>query len=559
MSTISAIQQNERRANLYALHRQWHRDNFDENGAWIGKNPRNPEGDSREWLWHALAFLAGDEADIKLGNTILAATPNVANHFNGVSAAMVLLRYGELLRDETRQHLMSIVCDCHAEARDFAFAVNGVNNFASMWAFYHLAASQILETYVPAYPHQSIPEVYNKYRMRQFGLNVLRLMEAQLDRTCLASEFNSPTYSPISLLHMAEIVNLVNYEPAQQIAARIEAQLWRELLGFHHPILRHVSGPHSRAYTVDTVGHASGFKVLCAFLGLDGDTTVADLIYPPQEGQVIHDHGADPTHQQAFAVWLARGDYHIPAETLDAFRERTFPYTFQGTHEWPGKGYRRPDGSLILNVDGEDSTPSGTGTACCYQEETFALGSMAETYTPANHACHAVYCLDDPPLPPLGGTRTATVVMFHEPVLDDNVLPVHLPNVGHFLTTQENARVSGTVKSHPWVFENDAPQVSANLLISEHLPLDTPVRRAQLNDIAFADSPIETIGRSARFVIDDGSVRITWAVQTECEAVFGVLRQAGFLRCLVRPASAAAHDFNLHFEFDVRNKGRLSE
>ncbi len=541
MPAIHPAGQAGRRADLYALHREWHRRNFDDQGAWVGLTPRDPRGDSREWLWHALAFLAGYEEDVAQANTIMAYTPNVANHFNGISAALVMLRHGQLLRDDTRRHLLTIIRDCHAEARDFAFAVSGVNNFASMWAFYHLAASQLLETYEPAYPHRSIPEVYNKYRMRQFGLNVLRLMEAQLDRTALASEFNSPTYSPISLLHMAEIVNLIDFEPARQIAARIEARLWQELLGFHHPLLHHVSGPHSRAYTVDTVGHASGFKVLCAFLGLDGDTTVPDLIYPPREGQIIHDQSGDPTHQQAFAVWLARGDYHIPPETLDAFQNRVFPYHFQGTHECSGTGYRRPDGKLILNVEGEDSAPSGQGVARCYQEATFAVGSMAETYTPANHPCHVVYRLQDSPRPPLGGTRSATVLLFTQPVLSDSTPPVHLRNNGHFLTTQENARISGSVKPHPWALEDTAPQISLNLLISEHLPLDTPVEHVELVDTPSA----------ATFTIRDRGVRLVWTIQTPHKAVFRVRRVAGFLSCEATPLPPTTTDFNPTFQLDV--------
>jgi hypothetical protein len=536
---MNAADQSERRSRIYDLHRSVHRRNFSGDGAWLGEFPKDSVDDAREWLWHSLAFLAGDDEDVRLGNTLVAATPNNPNHFNPISAALILLRCNEQLDEKAQRHLVQIVKDNYAEGVDFAFAVSGLNNFSAMWAFFHLAASQVMETYEVAYTHKSIPEVYNRFRMRQFGLNTLRIIEQQLQRTDLASEFNSQTYSPIALMHMAEIVNRIDYEPARKIAAGIEGRLWKELLGFHHPLLHHNSGPHSRCYTVGSVGHTSNWRILCNFLGLDGGATVEEAVYRPLDGEVIHACG-DLPHQQSITCWLIRPDYHIPDDLLAEFHGRTFPYWFQGMHEWPGKGFRRSDGKLILNVEGDALTDGGTGVARCYQEENFSVGSMEQSYTMANHPCQVVYRLTEGD-GPLGSTRSLSTVFLTSslPETTENrvgkqVAPNILPNLGLFRLQQDRNIVRGTVQPCDWAPHRNVggcDELSLNLFISEHLPVDRPVETAVLNGGRYEGKPLEQESTTAMFEIEDGMARIVCTIHAKIETRFLIARHGGFLRC----------------------------
>ena len=539
-------EQSRRRSGIFKVHRDWHRDNFGIDGSWKGPFTRNGVTHAREWLWHATAFLAGDEVDVKLGNIIIRATPNVPNHFSSLIGIHLLLRYPDRLENESASHLRTIIFDGIAENVDFSLGITGLNNFSAMRAMFFLGASQLFETYEVPYKMRSpVPEVYNCVRLRKFGVNLLRLIEAQLDRTDLAEEFNSPTYSPLSLLAVAEIVNLIDYTPAVEAAVRIERRLWQELLAFHHPRLYHASGPYSRAYTVDSVGHASCWKILCAFLGLDGDTTVEQLLYPSQRGQVIH-HDGDIPFQQCETCWHILGEYHIPDDILEEFNTRAFPYSYQGSYEWPGYGFKTSDGRVILNVEGDFCTPGGKGLAKCYQTENFSIGSMSESYFGHNHACQVVYRLveDDRPL---GSTRSVTVNMFTQAQpeyvtneLGDKVPPVLLPNNGRFLTKQEKNTVNGTVQLYHWAihyFKQDLLQkeigcdeISFNLLVSEHLPPDIPVEQVSLNGELFSGKPLKTKGKEAKFLIEDGKVRITCYVKVD-NAEFRVYRHGGFLRC----------------------------
>ena len=85
--------QGKRRNEIYALHVELNRHNFSDEGHWIGHDWGRGVGFSREMLWHSIAFLAGDENDIRLGNAIIRNTPNDPNHFNLITAVELLLQY----------------------------------------------------------------------------------------------------------------------------------------------------------------------------------------------------------------------------------------------------------------------------------------------------------------------------------------------------------------------------------------------------------------------------------------------------------------------------------
>jgi len=538
-STITIEQQARQRAELYAIHRNSHRDHFSDDGAWQGPLKRDGVNYAREWLWHAFAFLAGDEDDQRLGNAIVSATPNLGNHFNPIAAAQLMLHYQDVLEPRAAEHLIRIINDGFAEAVDYSLAITGVNNFSCMRAFFFLAASQIIETYEVSYAHRSMPEVYNRFRMRQFGRNVLELLEAQLVRTDLSEEFNSPNYSPISLLAMAEIVNLIEDEPAREAAARIERRLWQEMLCFHHPRLGGLSGPYSRGYLTDTVGHASNWKILCCFLGIDSDPAVVDLVYAPKAGQVVIPDG-DIAGVQSFVSWLTRPDYHVPDDIQLAFEERRFPYTYRGTYQWPGMGFQRANGKVFLNVEGDWRTPGGRGVAQCYQDERFSIGSMTQTYTPQNHACQVIYRLSENENG-LGATRTATLAMTVEQPKDgmtDRCGKTHMvSNYGCFQTKQKYNVVSGSAVPHHWAMQSMQTggdiEIGFNLLVSEHLPAEALVESVCLNDQCFPDEPLTVQDRHGQFQIEDGGVSITCSFACEDPMRIRITRSDGFLRCAV--------------------------
>ena len=568
MKPLTREEQAERRSAVYVLHRDTHRGNFAPDGSWVGLFNRGGVGYSREWLWHAVAFLEGDEADRRLGNAIVAATPNNENGFNGIAAATIWEWYEDVLDETARNHLLRIVNDQFAESIDFSFGATGLNNFTAMRAYFLGAASRMLEMYEVPYVHRSIPEVYNRFRTRAFARNLLFLLEAQLERTRLAQEFNSPNYSPLTLSAIASIACREEDEEVRAIAGRIERRLWEELLAFHHPRLRQQSGPFSRGYLADTLGHASHWKVLCAFLGLDGPATVEDLLYRPVPGQAVLPEN-DSAHVQCIACWLMRPDFHPPEDVLSDWAERAFPYDYSADYQWPGMGFLRSDGEAVLNVEGDWRTPGGSGTAWCHQEEGFALGSMSETHTAQNHACRVVYRHHEGD-ESVGTSRAATLTyLVHPPPdfvtseLGERTLPNLVPNDGKFIQEQDGCRVSGAVTPLHWFFYRPSPdepgEISLSLMCSEHLPVDSPIESVQLNGEDFDGTLLETEGEEGLFVVCDGGLEMRLRIRCPAVSRFIIERVCGFLRCAAVLYTGILPDlerdqlerFKMEFELEV--------
>ena len=530
---MSIEAQKHRRSKIYALHRRCNRRYFRDDGRWLDDSIDTDAGLAREMLWHAMAFMAGDTDDVAFGNTIICQTPHVSNHFNPVAAASLWSHYEDKLSDDALDRLSAMINDNVAELVDFGLGMVGLNNYSSMLASFFLATSEHLETYEVPYKRKSIPEVYNRFRLRNFGMNMLRLMQTQLDRTDFASEFNSPTYSPITLWGLSEIICTSNYEPARQLASQIARRLWKELLGFHHPCLRHTSGPHSRAYLVDSVGHGSNWKSLCAFTGIDEDN-IENLLYSPVRGQVIT---GEMTFRQSVLCWLIRPDYQVPQDLLAEFESRTFPYSFQGSFEWAGKGFKDSKGNVVINVDGDYKTAGGKAFARCYQDTYFSIGSMSETHTSMNHPCQIVYQLNDKTVG-IGDTRSITAVMLTNSLTEETtestgaIVPgAAFDNNGLFRTEQKDNYVKGSVEPYHWAplyrNANGCDEISFNVFISEHLPMGRPVENITLN----RQSLLELESKHAEFIIVDGRVKVTCKLQTLEKSKFQISRHGGFLRC----------------------------
>ena len=147
----------------------------------------------------------------------------------------------------------------------------GINNVSCMTTVFLLAASEIIDHYDFKDTFASIPEVYNSFRLKTIGLNMLKVLAYHAEHDSFINEFNSPTYTPISILHMAYIVELIDDCEARRIALKIERKIWNEVLSMHHPELGLSCGPFSRAYRVDIIGQLSAMRTMFCYLGISKD------------------------------------------------------------------------------------------------------------------------------------------------------------------------------------------------------------------------------------------------------------------------------------------------
>ena len=100
-------------------------------------------------------------------------------------------------------------------------------------------------------------EYFDDQAAVEHGLWNLRQLRDLLSRRGTLSEYSSPTYSALSLAHLAEIEALAGSEDARELARQCVERIWAEFLGRFHPPTGILSGPYSRAYSTDSIGHVT--------------------------------------------------------------------------------------------------------------------------------------------------------------------------------------------------------------------------------------------------------------------------------------------------------------
>lgn len=191
-----------------------------------------------------------------------------------------------------------------------------------------------------------------------WNLNQLRRL---LSRAAWASEYNSSTYSAITLAGAAKIATLSRSAEIRRMARRIEARLWAEVLLHYHPGTLRQAGPQSRAYCIDYAGHTHTLQmVLWTVFGseLTGRDPIASYFHPDGR-EVLHFEG-NPYASIAEFCDAVDTDFHVPPELAELIRARRYPALLRGCAE----GMRRFDGQ---------GARSHTQT---YMEPDFSLGTV---------------------------------------------------------------------------------------------------------------------------------------------------------------------------------------
>ncbi|MEG0804250.1 MAG: hypothetical protein RSF90_04765, partial [Pygmaiobacter sp.] len=280
---------------------------FSDSGAWLGDGTPPPV---RERLYFAMTFLRGGE--INKANEIIKTTNYIKCHFSPMIALQLLIKYDALLAEKAKSTLLDYVehqidgfagCDL-----DYV----GVNdNFPSMATYILLVGGQLLKR----------PELVKR------GAERINQFKALLTRRGVASEYNSPTYSPIQLLAMAEIANTVQDSGVRQTAVACEQRVWADCLGHLHVETCHTAGPYSRAYADDSAAYSG--LMSCALYAVLGEAlpvnVINTLLSSPhgQKGGYAHNGAA---FSQINVVWLTDTSYHCPEALINFATHKKYPY-----------------------------------------------------------------------------------------------------------------------------------------------------------------------------------------------------------------------------------------
>ncbi len=351
-----------RREAFFARTRQELRKYVDAEG--VGNIPQlNPP--YREPVWVLPALYTGNAEDIALANKMAGRYHDApAQFYKGINRtsggqkfnifqsntfAGLLFEFHDRLTPKAREVMewqTRQVFQTYEGSAQSDFQFHGANDNMPMMATKGLILGGEILQNEHAYTHG----VWNLNQFRRL-----------LSRAGWASEFNSSTYSAVTLASLAKIADLATDPAVRQVALDCEHRMWAEILLHYHPGTLHAAGPQSRAYAVDYAGHNHSLQLLF-WLMFGPEVTGRDLLksyFSPDGTEVIHFEGC---YIQSICEFCDMIDahFHLPESLALLASSRTYPARLKGRAEAMG---------FFEGHCGEYATTT-------YMEESFSLGTV---------------------------------------------------------------------------------------------------------------------------------------------------------------------------------------
>lgn len=92
-------------------------------------------------------------------------------------------------------------------------------------------------------------ETFGDAALKDYGMERLRLFHAHSRRADGFTEYNSPTYTIVSLREIARLRQHTRTPEAKPLIEEVYRMAWAEIANHFHPPTRQWAGPHSRAYS----------------------------------------------------------------------------------------------------------------------------------------------------------------------------------------------------------------------------------------------------------------------------------------------------------------------
>lgn len=338
----------------------------------------NPDGSGRtpefnppwrETLWCLPALYTGNKEHMALANKVLGrynsfGADQFSDHlkclglqetsgkqfgiFQSNTIAHLFHRFGELMDEAARE---TALWHCHALARTFDgsaqmdYNFHGANDNMPMMS----TAGLILGGEAADIPSAVEHGVWKLHQLRR-----------HLSRCAWMSEYNSSTYSPITLSCVAKIAEYSHNQETRELARMIEKRIWAELLIHYHPATFMQAGPHCRAYAIDNAGHNHSLQALF-WLVFGPEATGRDILksyFDPDGIEVIHFSG---NYARSIAEYtdMFDSEFHVP-DHLD---------TLTGKCRYPSRTVGRTE--MMSAYSGSAASVHTT----TFMEEDFSLGT----------------------------------------------------------------------------------------------------------------------------------------------------------------------------------------
>lgn len=176
-------------------------------------------------------------------------------------------------------------------------------------------------------------EYFGRPEWVAMGKKRVRTLQALLNRRGFLSEYNSLTYTPLTIYGMAAIVNYAKDEEAVVLALEQEKRIWHRTLALTHLATCQNAGPYARAYLQDKL--AMTHHIRCLLYALLGDkckvNPINTIFAPGYDFPGNYDDGN--YYWQIINAFVANMVYHCPKAYVQELFTRQYPYIVRGTAE----------------------------------------------------------------------------------------------------------------------------------------------------------------------------------------------------------------------------------
>ncbi len=331
----------------------------------------------REPLWILSAFYTGEQKHIDLANRVLArynSGPKVnykklrehSGREFGIFQSNIIAALYHAFRhlmtpgavEVARWHCNALFKTFNGSAQpDYKF--HGANDNMPMMATYGLILGG---------------EAMGDTQAVKHGIWNLNQLRRHFSRYAWLSEYNSSTYTPITLCGAARIASHAKSAEARKLALDIEHRIWAELLLHFHPEVKMQAGPHCRAYCIDNANHTHSLEVIYWLVfgeEISGRNPIKSY-YEHDGKEVVHFCG---NCVQNIASYTEMFDFelHVPRELASLAINKTYPVRHAGRSEMMSH-FRGCGGTVHTKTYMEKDFSLGTSTIpLCGGEQTNQL------------------------------------------------------------------------------------------------------------------------------------------------------------------------------------------
>ncbi|MEO8658891.1 MAG: hypothetical protein ABI693_10485, partial [Bryobacteraceae bacterium] len=228
--------------------------------------------------------------------------------FNGATLLMIVHRHGERLGPALRARMHEAIRHAGASVRKRNVSMS-YTNIAVQGTFVTLAAAQLL----------------GDAEMRNYATERLGRLAAAIDETGSFAEYNSPTYSEVTIANLTRMRMTLNDGAAQTLAERIHYRAWMHMGKHWHAPTMQLAGPQSRCYATDigrplwlqkALGGRIEFASIDKLPGLEADVPVLDFQCPQELQSLFLETPAAHLHREVFRPKVGGATYLSPGYCL---------------------------------------------------------------------------------------------------------------------------------------------------------------------------------------------------------------------------------------------------